>query len=208
MRIIIKCLHRPLRHRLPFGSLAMGAAAVVVAACGSSSPGAAAGAPAEGSSAAVVTIGVKSVPEVGPVLVDGRGRTLYLLTSEKSGKIICANSNSCTQVWPQTVLSPGMPATAGPGIRLSLLGRVKDASGRLQATYNRWPLYTFSGDAGPGVAHGQGLTSFGGTWYVLNAAGNPVTARPSLPSSPSSPAGGGPTPGSGCHWPSASCGLR
>ena len=203
MRIISKCLHRPLL----FGSLAVGAAAAV-AACGSSSPGAAAGSSAEGSSAAVVTISVKSVPGVGPVLVNGQGQTLYLLTSEKSGKITCTDSNGCTQVWPETAISRGMTATAGPGVRSSLLGRVKDTSGRLAATYNHWPLYTFSGDAGPGVAHGQGLTSFGGTWYVLNAAGNPVTARPSQPSISLSSAGAEPTPGPACHWPAANCGTR
>jgi predicted lipoprotein with Yx(FWY)xxD motif len=134
--------------------------------------------------AAAVTISVKNVPGLGPVLVNGRGLTLYLLTSEKGGKITCTNSNGCTQVWPETVLSQGMTTvTVGAGVRSSLLGTVKDASGRREATYNHWPLYTFAGDAGPGVAHGQRLTSFGGTWYVLNAAGNPVTDRPSRPGS-------------------------
>jgi hypothetical protein len=59
------------------------------------------------------------------------------------------------------------------------LGTVKDASGNLEVTYNHWPLYTFSGDSGPGVAKGQALTSLGGTWYVLNGSGNPVTSSQS-----------------------------
>jgi hypothetical protein len=61
----------------------------------------------------------------------------------------------------------------------STMGKNKDASGNLEVTYNHWPLYTFSGDPGPGVAKGQGLTSFGGTWYVLNGSGNPVTSSQS-----------------------------
>ena len=39
------------------------------------------------------------------------------------------------------------------------------------------------------MAKGQGLVNFGGTWYVLNAAGNPVTTTTS--SSGSSPSSGG-----------------
>ncbi len=38
-----------------------------------------------------------------------------------------------------------------------------------------------------GQASGQGIKGFGGTWYVLNASGNPVTAS----SSASSTGGGG-----------------
>jgi predicted lipoprotein with Yx(FWY)xxD motif len=117
---------------------------------------------------------------VGTVLVNGQGQTLYMLTSEKGGKITCTQANGCTQAWPETLLTSGATAaTAGSGVQSSLLGTVKDASGNLEVTYNHWPLYTFSGDSGPGAAKGQALTSFGGTWYVLNGSGNPVTSSQS-----------------------------
>jgi predicted lipoprotein with Yx(FWY)xxD motif len=184
--------HLPGR-RLFLSSLALGAAATV-AACGSSSSGTAAGssssAPASASAAAAVTVSAKSVPGVGTVLVNGQGQTLYMLTSEQGGKITCTTANGCIQVWPETVVASGTTAMAGSGVQSSLLGTVKDASGNLEVTYNKWPLYTFTGDSGAGVAHGQGLSSFGGTWYVLSAAGNPVTTSPAG-SSPSSGGGGG-----------------
>jgi len=179
-----KFKHRrgPLRSWLLAGGLALGTAATV-AACGSSSSSTAAGAPgssapAGASSAASATISAQSVPGVGTVLVNGQGQTLYMLTSEKGGKITCTQANGCTQAWPETLLTNGATtATAGTGALSSLLGTVKDASGNLEVTYNHWPLYTFSGDSGPGAAKGQGLVSFGGTWYVLNASGNPVTSQ-------------------------------
>ena len=174
----------PLRSWLLVGGLALGTA-VTVAACGSSSSGTAAGspgssAPAGASSAPSATISAKSVPGVGTVLVNGQGQTLYMLTSEKGGKITCTQANGCTQAWPETLLTNGATAaTAGSGVQSPLLGTVKDSSGNLEVTYNHWPLYTFSGDSGPGVAKGQALTSFGGTWYVLNGSGNPVTSSQS-----------------------------
>ncbi len=180
-----KFRHRrgPLRNWLLAGGLALGTAATV-AACGSSSSSTAAGSPsssppAGASPAASATISAKSVPGVGAVLVNGQGQTLYMLTSEKGGKITCTAANGCTQAWPETLVASGATApTAGSGVQTSLLGTIKDASGNLEVTYNHWPLYTFSGDSGPGVAKGQGLTSFGGTWYVLNGSGTPVTASP------------------------------
>jgi predicted lipoprotein with Yx(FWY)xxD motif len=173
----------PLRSWLLAGGLALGAA-TTVAACGSSSSTAAgspsSSVPAGTSSAGSATISAKSVPGVSTVLVNGQGQTLYMLTSEKGGKITCTQANGCTQAWPETVLTNGATAAkAGSGVQSSLLGTVKDASGNLEVTYNHWPLYTFSGDSGPGVAKGQALTSFGGTWYVLNGSGNPVTSSQS-----------------------------
>ena len=184
MNISIKRVHLPDR-RLLLSGLALGAAATL-AACSSSSSGTASSTPATvptsapaSASATAATISLKSVPGVGNVLVNGQGHTLYLLTSEKGGKITCTTANGCTQVWPETVVASGATATAGSGVQSSLLSTVKDASGQLEVTYNHWPLYTFSGDSGPGVAKGQALTSFGGTWYVLSGSGNPVTSSPS-----------------------------
>ena len=168
-----------LRSWLLAGGLALGTA-VTAAACGSSSSGTAASSPGSSAPAAAATISTKSVPGVGTVLVNGQGRTLYMLTSEKGGKNTCTQANGCTQAWPETLLAHGVTtAKAGSGVQSSLLGTVKDTSGNLEVTYNHWRLYTFAGDSGPGAAKGQGLSSFGGTWYVLNGSGNPVTSSPS-----------------------------
>ena len=148
-----------------------------------------------------MTVSTKNVSGVGTVLVNGKGQTLYLLTSEKGGKITCTASNGCTQLWPEITLPSGTTAAkAGPGVQSSLLGTVKGASGAMEVTYNGWPLYTFAGDSGAaGVAHGQAQTSFGGTWYVLNAAGNPVTAKATSSHSNSSSGSSTGSGGSGAY---------
>lgn len=178
------------RRPLLAGCLALGAAATV-AACGSSHPRSTEAQPSSVSVApptgAAVTVSTSTVGGVGTVLVDSQGRTLYLLTSEQGGKITCTPANGCTAAWPETVLPAGTTAArAGSGVQASLLGTVKDASGNLQVTYNQWPLYTFAGDKSAGAANGQGLSSFGGTWYVLNSSGNPMTSGQPQPAGPSS----------------------
>lgn len=197
MSITISHRHYPSGLRLLSGSLILGAAATVAACGSSSSPGTAAssssGAAAGTSPSAAVTISAKSVSGFGTVLVNGQGRTLYMLTSEKGGKITCTSSNGCTKIWPEIALPKGTTAAkAGSGVQSSMLGTVKDASGNLEVTFNGWPLYTFSGDSGPGAAKGEGITHFGGTWYVLNTSGNPVTSsHPQSGTSPSAGSGGG-----------------
>jgi len=198
--ITVRSHLRPPAYRLLGGSLILGAA-ITVAACGSSastgsgavsSPSSgSASASSAGTASSAVTVSATNVPGVGTVLVNGQGRTLYLLTSEKGGKITCTDSNGCAKLWPETILPNGTTAAkAGSGVMSSLLGTVKEDNGSLEVTYNGWPLYTFAGDSGPGVAHGQGITSFGGTWYVLSSSGDPVTGK-SQPSTSSSPAGSG-----------------
>ena len=40
--------------------------------------------------------------------------------------------------------------------------------------FKGWRLYEYTGDTGSGQANGQGLKSYGGTWYALDASGRPV----------------------------------
>lgn len=185
--------HRPSGRRLLFGGLILGAAGAA-AACSnspsSSSPAAStSSAAASASSTAAGTVSTANVAGVGTVLVNQQGRTLYMLTSDKQSKITCTVASGCTKAWPLTLLPAGTTApTAGTGAKSSLLGTLKDG-GSLEVTYNHWPLYTFAGDSGAGQAKGQGLVAFGGTWYVLNAAGTPVTTK--VTSGSSSSSGGG-----------------
>jgi predicted lipoprotein with Yx(FWY)xxD motif len=179
-------IHRPGQApvmRLLYGSLALGAVAAV-AACGSSSSSTAAASsstaasssaasagtsqpadsPSPASSSAGITVSAKSVAGLGTVLVNGQGQTLYVLSSEKGGKITCVDDNGCTKVWPDSELPKGVTAaTAGSGIQASLLGTVKNDEGELYVTYGGYPLYTYTGDTGPGTAKGEGITAFGGT---------------------------------------------
>jgi hypothetical protein len=54
------------------------------------------------------------------------------------------------------------------------------------ATYNGWPLYTYVGDSGPGMASGEGVNDFGGQWFAVrvDVRPNQTAASPTPPSAP------------------------
>ena len=114
-------------------------------------------------------VAVASTP-LGRVLVDGRGRTLYLFGKDKSGKSACGGK--CAGFWPPLITSGKPLATAGA--KASLLGTTKRADGRLQVTYNHHPLYTFVKDTRKGQTNGEQLDVFGAEWYAVSAAGAKV----------------------------------
>jgi Secreted repeat of unknown function len=74
-------------------------------------------------------------------------------------------------------------------VTASLLGTVRNPDGSTQVTYNHWPLYTFVGDSGPGMARGQGNLTSGGYWWVLGPNGMAIQKTAS--STTSSTSGGG-----------------
>jgi predicted lipoprotein with Yx(FWY)xxD motif len=150
-------------------------AAIAVAGCGSSSSGGPA-APADSGSASApgTTFKVANVSGLGNVLVDGRGRTVYLLTSG-GHNVPCEDSNGCTDIWPDLPLPDDQPAaTAGTGIKGSLLKAKKSSDGETYPTYNGWLMYEYAGDSGPAQSNGEGISSFGGTWYAITPAGQPA----------------------------------
>jgi predicted lipoprotein with Yx(FWY)xxD motif len=107
---------------------------------------------------------------LGRVLVDARGRTLYLFAKDKGGRSACYGA--CATYWPPLV-STAKPQAAR-GVRASLLGLTKRTDGKRQVTYAGHPLYTFSLDRRVGQTSGQGLTDFGGSWNAVAASGRAV----------------------------------
>ena len=104
---------------------------------------------------------------LGRILVDSKGRTLYLFGKDSKGKSTC--SGKCATFWPPLITS-GKPRAAG-GAKASLIGTTKRADGRLQVTYKHHPLYRFAMDTKKGQTHGEGIDAFGGHWYVVSPAG-------------------------------------
>jgi len=156
------------------------AVALGLAACGgddSSSTAATASATSTASASAPGTsFSTANVSGLGDVVVDGNGRTVYVLTSDGQKNVPCDDGSGCTKAWPDLPLPDGVAAAkAGTGIQASLLATMKAADGETYPTYNGWLMYEFAGDKGPGQGKGQGITSFGGTWYALTPAGTPIT---------------------------------
>ncbi len=133
-----------------------------------------------------VKVGVAS-SGLGRILVDGRGRTLYLFEKDKRGKSACAGK--CASIWPPLIASGKPLATAGA--KASLLGTTRRADGRLQVTYNHHPLYTFVKDTRKGQTTGEEVDAFGAEWYAVSAAGAKVEKSDAKSSGAGSPAPGG-----------------
>jgi predicted lipoprotein with Yx(FWY)xxD motif len=121
---------------------------------------------ASGRSAAVGT----ATSRLGRILVDSRGRTLYLFERDRKGRSTC--TGACAAYWPP-LLANGKPTARGAA-RRSLLGVTRRADGTKQVTYAGHPLYRFAQDARPGQTNGQGLDVYGAEWYVLSPAGKKI----------------------------------
>ena len=115
-----------------------------------------------------------SKTRLGTILVDGRGRTLYLFIDDRNGSITCTTGlSNCPAVWPP-LFAKGKPV-AGPGVDAKLLGTVhRTQPAGTQVTYAGHPLYTFSSDEKPGDLNGQGFIT---AWYVVSPAGKPIKRK-------------------------------
>jgi predicted lipoprotein with Yx(FWY)xxD motif len=154
------------------GATALVLAALAVAGCGSSGGSNVSGsaAPPKTADGRSATIGLASEGP-GTILVDSKGRTLYLFQQDTGTKSTC--TGACAIEWPP-LLTTGKP-TVGNGADVSMVGTSPRSDGKPQVTYNGHPLYLFSADQSPGDTNGQGVNAFGGLWYVLSSSGDQIT---------------------------------
>lgn len=107
---------------------------------------------------------------LGALLVDGRGRTVYLFEQDASDASTCYDA--CATAWPP-LLTSGVPV-AGTDVRGPDLGTSTRRDGSMQVTYHGHPLYLYAGDRVPGDTSGQGLNAFGARWYVVGVDGTKI----------------------------------
>ena len=106
------------------------------------------------------TVLAASHSELGTILADAEGRTLYMFTNDERNTSNCIGP--CIQNWPPLLVEGGL--TAGQGVSSGLLGTLTRLDGSIQVTYNGHPLYRYAGDVNPGDTNGQGLL---GRWFVV-----------------------------------------
>ena len=117
-----------------------------------------------------VTVNIEEHGELGAILVDGNGRTLYLLIEDKRNQSNCAGS--CIQAWPP-FLTVG-ELTSDELIADERLGTVTRLDGSEQITYNCRPLYYYVLDEKAGDTKGQN-SEF--NWYVVSSYGGPIQSN-------------------------------
>jgi predicted lipoprotein with Yx(FWY)xxD motif len=106
--------------------------------------------------------------QFGPVLFDGHNRALYLFTRDPRRKTRCYGA--CADAWPP-FYAKSRPR-AGRGVDRDLLGTLERRDGRRQVTYKGQALYFYVDDP-RGQVLCNDVFEFGGTWYAVDAKGNP-----------------------------------
>lgn len=121
------------------------------------------GGPVSPSSISITNLG----GDLGRVLIDAEGHTLYYFEKDKGGKSACYGA--CAKAWPP-LLAEGSQEARG-GVSAAKMGTTERSDGSVQVTYAGWPLYTYTVDTAPGEANGTDVKSFGATWYPLHPNG-------------------------------------
>ncbi|MGW1493355.1 hypothetical protein [Streptomyces sp. NPDC002402] len=146
------------------------AASLGLAACGDGSAGATgtSGSSTQAASAVKDRSTVKIADSsLGKILVDGKGRTLYLFTADGKNMNSMKCDAQCLKLWPPMEGKP----KAGVGADAKLINTT-DLAGKTQATYAGHPLYYYAPDKAAGDVKGQGIDK---VWYVIDAHGKAIT---------------------------------
>jgi predicted lipoprotein with Yx(FWY)xxD motif len=120
-------------------------------------------APSEAADEATVLV---AESDLGDILTDAEGNTIYFFANDSEGTSTCAGD--CLTNWPP-VPAEDTP-TAGDGVEAEL-GTAEATDGTTMLTVNGFPAYYFAGDSAAGDTNGQGV---GGVWFVFGADGEPI----------------------------------
>jgi predicted lipoprotein with Yx(FWY)xxD motif len=113
------------------------------------------------------TVAVANNPKLGQIVVDGKGRTVYLFEKDDSAdESYCYGG--CAKVWTP-VTTTGTPQANG--VPASKISTFKRKDGTTQVSFDGHPLYYYVDDTKPGDANGNNLDQFGAEWYAMHPNG-------------------------------------
>ncbi|WP_406005526.1 SCO0930 family lipoprotein [Streptomyces sp. NBC_00637] len=116
-------------------------------------------------------LSVRKDANLGEIVVDKNGMTVYRFLKDKAWPEPVSNCNgACLEKWP--AVAP-VAFNETEGIQEKGYMNFTRSDGTKQQTINCSPIYTFSGDKSPGDINGQGV---GGTWYAVAPNGKLVGA--------------------------------
>src|SRR5262245_17592628 len=101
---------------------------------------------------------LKQNNQLGSILTDVNGKTLYFFSNDANGQSAC--SGGCATTWPIFYVDElSLPA----GLDSKDFGSITRTDGKPQTTYKGWPLYYYSKDSVAGDVKGE---NFGSRWYT------------------------------------------
>ena len=178
-----------------------GAATALLAACSSgsaatgSSTTTTSNAPAPTTSASTTADLSTAQSSLGTIVVDSKGRTVYLFTQDTNNPPKSNCATGCDSVWPP-VMAPASGTPTLSGVDSSKVGTVTRPDGSKQLTLNGWPLYEYEGDSAAGDVKGENVQS---SWFAVTPQGTKATTTSSTQSGQTQ-SGGGSGYSSGGGW--------
>ncbi|WP_309080486.1 hypothetical protein [Zhihengliuella sp.] len=108
--------------------------------------------------------------ELGTVVTDEEGMTLYVFTNDTEGTETSACTGDCLTAWPIATAEGAEPAASDE--ITGTVGTIESPDGEQHLTLNGMPLYYFAQDEAPGDVTGQGVND---VWYAVSPDGEMVT---------------------------------
>ena len=154
-------------------------ALLALAGCGSSGSDDAAS-PSSSSTAADAVL-TTADSDLGEIVVDAEGMTVYVFDRDTAGSGASACTDACLANWPAVTADDDAPAVDGID---GEVGTIERDDGTLQVTLDGLPLYTYAADSDAGDVTGQGVQDI---WWAVSPDGAKISGT-----APSEPA---PVPG-------------
>ncbi|QES52806.1 hypothetical protein DEJ50_31990 [Streptomyces venezuelae] len=108
--------------------------------------------------------------ELGNIITDGAGMTLYRFDKDSAWPMKIGCLDDCLNTW-----KPAAPVDRAKvsGIAGKLIGTVQRPDGSEQLTVDCWPVYRFTGDKQPGDTNGHAKQ---GLWFAVTDTGKKAKA--------------------------------